>query len=545
MERDGKVKKFKQFFSGVMVLGMGLVLAACSSNKGSTQAQSQTMNTSVSNEISTLDSSKYGDTTSSEVLQNSMEGLYRFDKNNKAVLAGATSVSHSKNQRVYTFNLRKESRWSNGDPVTAQDYVTAWRRTVDPKNSSLDSDSYAIIENGTKITQGKAPVNSLGIKALDKYKLQITLAYPVPYLPEILEGAQFYPQNTKLVKKLGSKYGTSSKNLVYNGPFTVTGWTGSNLKWVYKKNPKYWNKKNVNLNKVNVQVVQTPSTGVNLFRSGQLDYAALTSDFVKQYEKNPSFHTRVTPTNGYLSFNIKKKVTGNVHIRRAISQAINKKQMVKTILHQGKAANGIVASDFITDQATGKDYRQDAGDLVTYNPKNARKEWNLGRKELNKKKINLELLTSDIDDAKRVGEFIQSDLMKNLPGLNLTVKSIPLKSRLANTTNHNYDFVFGTWQPSYEDPLDFLTVGGLFNLQPDYHNDNFWHQIELAKSVYATNPKKRLQALINAENQLIKKDAFAAPLYQAGVSYLLNKKVTGFQLSPYGNVAYYWNVKIK
>ena len=478
-----------------MVIEMGLVLAACSSNSGLSQAKTQTMNTYVSNEISTLDSSKYGDTTSSEVLQNSMEGLYRFDKNNKAILAGATSVKHSKDQRVYMFDLRKNAKWSNGDPVTATDYVTAWRRTVDPKNSSLDSDSYAIIKNGTKITQGKAPVNSLGIKALGKYKLQIILAYPIPYLPEILEGAQFYPQNTKLVKKLGSKYGTSSKNLVYNGPFTATGWTGSNLKWVYKK--------------------------------------------------NPNFHTRITPTNGYLSFNIKKKVTGNVHIRRAISQAIDKQQLVKTILHQGKAANGIVASDFITDQSTGKDYRQDAGDLVTYNPKNARKEWNLGKKELSKEKINLELLTSDVDDSKRVGEFIQSNLMKNLPGLNLTVKSIPLKSRLANTTNHNYDFVFGTWQPSYEDPLDFLTVGGLFNLQPDYHNDNFWHQIDMAKTTYATNPKKRLQALINAENQLIKKDAFAAPLYQAGVSYLLNKKVTGFQLSPYGNVAYYWNVKIK
>ncbi|KRL20915.1 oligopeptide ABC transporter [Lactobacillus gallinarum DSM 10532 = JCM 2011] len=225
--------------------------------------------------------------------------------------------------------MRKNAKWSNGDPVTATDYVTAWRRTVDPKNSSLDSDSYAIIKNGTKITQGKAPVNSLGIKALGKYKLQITLAYPIPYLPEILEGAQFYPQNTKLVKKLGSKYGTSSKNLVYNGSFTVTGWTGSNLKWVYKKNPNYWNKKDIALNKVNVQVVQTPSTGVNLFRSGQLDYAALTSDFVKQYEKNPNFHTRITPTNGYLSFNIKKKVTGNVHIRRAISQAIDKRNWLK------------------------------------------------------------------------------------------------------------------------------------------------------------------------------------------------------------------------
>lgn len=245
------------------------------------------------------------------------------------------------------------------------------------QNSSLDADSYAIIKNGEAISQGKAPVNSLGIKALGKYKVQVTLANPIPYLPQILEGAQFYPQNSKLVKKLGSKYGTSSKNLVYNGPFTVSGWTGSNLKWTYKKNPTYWNKKIVDLNKVNVQVVQTPSTGVNLFRSGELDYTTLTSDFVKQYQNNSSYHTKVTPTNGYLSFNLKRKSTGNVHIRRAISRAINKQQLVKTVLHQGKVSNGIVAANFITDQATGNDYRKDAGDLVTYNAKEAKRNGNL------------------------------------------------------------------------------------------------------------------------------------------------------------------------
>ena len=90
-----------------------------------------------------------------------------------------------------------------------------------------------------------------------------------------------------------------------------------------------------------------------------------------------------------------------------------------------------------------------------------------------------------------------------------------------------------------------MTVGGLFNLAPDYHNANFWKQIDLARSTYATDPQKRVNALVNAEKQLIQKDAFAAPLFQQGTSYLLNKRVKGFQLSPYGNVAYYWNVKMK
>ncbi|MBP2057939.1 oligopeptide transport system substrate-binding protein [Lactobacillus colini] len=535
--------KYKKIWGTGIIAASMLLLAACSNSNSSSSNSKDVMETATPNEISTLDSSKYGDTTSSEVLQNSMEGLYRFNKKNQPELAGATHVTRSADQKVYTFDLRKDSKWSNGDPVTAQDYVTAWRRTVDPKNSSLDSDSFAIIKNGDKIPQGKAPVNSLGVKALGKYKLQVTLENPIPYLPQILEGAQFYPQDTKLVKKLGSKYGTSSKNLVYNGPFIVKGWTGSNLKWSLVKNKTYWNKKIVKINQVNEQVVKETSTGVNLFRSNSLDYTPLSSEYVKEYQSNKDYHSQVTPTNGYMTFNLKRKVTGNVHVRRAISQAINKESLVKTVLHAGKVSNGIVAADFIKDAATGKDYRQDAGDLVTYNVKQAQKEWKLAQKQLGKKKITIELLTSDIDDSKRVGEFIQSDLMKNLPGLNLKVRSIPLKSRLASTTNHDYDVVYGTWQPSYEDPIDFLTVGGLFNLAPDYHNDNFWNQIKLAQSTYATNPKKRLAALINAETQLVKKDAFAVPLYQAGASYLLKSDIKGFQLSPYGNVAYYWNVE--
>ena len=389
------MKNKNKFLLGIVTMTAAGVLAACSNSNTGSSSSKQVMNTATSNEISTLDSSKYGDTTSSEALQNSMEGLYHFDKNNRAKLAGATSVKVSNGNRVYTYNLRKNAKWSNGDPITAQDYVTGWRRTVDPKNSSLDSDSYAIIRNGTKITQGKA------------------------------------------------------------------------------------------------QVIQTTSTGVNLFRSGSLDYAPLSSDFVKQYQNNKDYHSQVTPTNGYMTFDLKRKTTGNVHVRRAISQAINKKQLVATVLHAGRPANGIVASNFITDKSTGNDYRKDAGDMVTYNVKNACKEW----------KIALELLTSDIDDAKRVGEFIQSDLMRNLPGLTINGRSIPLKSRLSNTTNHNYDFVYGTWQPSYEDPLDFLTVGGLFNLEQDYRNRNFWHQIDLVHSTYANDPKQRLQALINAERQ--------------------------------------------
>ncbi|CCK85285.1 Oligopeptide ABC superfamily ATP binding cassette transporter, binding protein [Lactobacillus equicursoris DSM 19284 = JCM 14600 = CIP 110162] len=534
----------KKIASITLLAGAALFLAACGQKSSTNSSEKQVMNTAVTSEISTLDSSKYGDTTSSEILQNSMEGLYRFNSKGQAKLAGATAVSRSKDQKVYTFTLRKYAKWSNGDAVTAQDYVTAWRRTVDPKNNSLDSDSYQVIKNGTKITAGKKAVSTLGIKALGKYKLQVTLENPISYLPDLLTGAQFYPQDNKVVKKQGSSYGTSSSRLVYNGPFKVTGWTGSSIKWTLVKNKTYWNAESVHLTKLNYQVIKTTSTGLNLYKAGDLDYAPVDSDYVKQYQKNKDYHSKTTPTNGYMVFNLKRKTTGNVHVRRAISLGINRAQLVKTVLHSGKAATGLVASGFIYD-ANGKDYRTSAGKLAGYDLAEAKAEWAKAKKQLGKSKITIELLTSDMDASKRVGEYIQSDLMKNLPGLTVKLRSIPLKSRLADTTAHKFDMVYGTWQPSFQDPIDYLTIGGLFNLETDYKNKNFWKQINLAKTTYATQPAKRQAALVAAEKQLVQKDAFTAPLYQAGVSYLLNSKVKGFRLSPYGTVAYYWDVQIK
>ena len=114
--------------------------------------------------------------------------------------------------------------------------------------------------------------------------------------------------------------------------------TGSSIKWTMVKNKTYWNAESVHLTKLNYQVIKTTSTGLNLYKAGDLDYAPVDSDYVKQYQKNKDYHSKTTPTNGYMVFNLKRKTTGNVHVRRAISLGINREQLVKTALHSGKAA---------------------------------------------------------------------------------------------------------------------------------------------------------------------------------------------------------------
>lgn len=534
----------KKYFALGIALAAALTLAACG-KKSTTTSSKQVLTVATNAEMATLSTTKYSDTTSLEALENTFEGLYRFNAKNKPVLAGAASVKISQDKKTYTFNLRKNAKWSNGDPVTANDYVFAWRKMVDPKSASPNSQRFQPIKNGTQIAAGKLPVKDLGVKALGKYKLQVTLEAPISYFSELMTGAPFYPQDEKIVNKYGSSYGTSASKTVYNGPFVVKNWNGTNLKWNYVKNPDYWDKKTVSLKKVNVQVVKDASTAANLYKTNKLDYAMLTTDYIQQYKNTAGYHVKTIPLIGYMSFNTHRKTTANIHFRKAIAQAFNKELLVKNVLHAGSPLNGIVPKGFAYNSKTGSDYRSDAGNMLTYNLKAARKQWALAKQELGQRKITIQLLTSDTTDSKQVGEYLQSQLETHLPGLSVNIRSIPLKSRLAATSAYDFDIVYGTWQPDYADPVNFISDGGQYHLDDDYQNANFRKLLNQAATTYATNINQRWKTLIKAEKQLLQKDAFTAPVYQGAMSYLLKAKVKGLQISPYGTVLFYRNVQIK
>ncbi|GAB5054461.1 peptide ABC transporter substrate-binding protein [Pediococcus parvulus] len=527
---------------GVLI---ALTLAGCGSKKAS---QTEVVNMSTGTEITTLDSSKAIDDTSLTQISNFNEGLYRIGNKSKILPGIAKQVTESRNGKKYIFTLRKDAKWSNGDKVTAQDFVYAWQRTVNPKTASEFAYLYSGIHNADKISAEKASVKTLGIKATGKYKLTVTLDTPIPYFKLLMGFPSFFPQNQKVVEKYGSKYGSSSKDMVYDGPFIQKGWTGSNLSWKMIKNPNYWDKTSVKLTQMNFQVIKDTTTGLNLYNSKKLDETTLSGSQVVQYKNNKNFVSRKLAQTSYIEFNQSKNtVLKNKKIRQALSLAIDRDQLTGKVLADGSvSATGFVSSGLMTDLNNGKDFAAEASvpSGVSYNLQKAKKLMAEGLKEENKKTLTLDLLNNDSDVGKKASEFLQSDWEK-LPGVKITLTNIPYKSFLTDEANKKFDLALSGWAADFSDPISFLQILTSDNAQNNgsWKNVAFDKAIEKADTTDATNPEKRFKDMIQAE-KILMQDQGVAPIYQSTQAQLWNQNVKGLVHNSAGIYYDYKNLNV-
>ena len=495
----------------------------------------QKLSIATQGELATLDSALYNDVPSSDMIGQVFEGLYRVKNGTEVEFGQAESVKVSDDGLTYTFTLRDGLKWSDGSPVTAADFEYSYQRLADPK-SGASVQSVDVFKNAAAVRKGEKEVSELGVKALDDKTLEVTLEYPAPYLPKLLSGSSYMPVSKAVHSAKADKYGTSADNVVTNGPFTIQDWNGTNLEWKLVKNDNYWDAANVYLKDVQVQVIKENSTGADLFDAGQLDYTTLTDQFVQEYTGADDFHTASKATIGYLSFNTQREATANADLRRAIAQAFDKQVYADSVIQDGsKVLNNQVPKDFDVNEA-GEDYQTAAGPMLEYNLEAAQADWAKAKAALGKDTIELQLLTSDVGLSKRTAEFLQAQLEANLPGLKLTISSVPLKNRLEFQRQSDFDIFYGTWAPDYQDALNFIEqykTGGGINFAK-YSNAEYDKLVEQARNEYANDPAKRRQALIQAEVIGIKQDAVAAPIYQSATSYLLKARVKNFEVMPFG-----------
>lgn len=519
--------------AGAVVALSAVFLAACgkSSNNSNSAADKQVLNWSESSELPTMDLSKATDAVSFNQLNNAMEGLYRLGKNSKIEPGVATKTTVSDDGKTYTFDLRKNAKWSNGDNVTAKDFVYSWQRTVDPATGSQYAFLFDGIENASAIMNGEKPVTDLGIKAEGDYKLVVTLEKSVPYFKLLMGFPAFFPQNQKVVEESGNKYGTTSKNMVYNGPFKLEGWTGSNLSWSLTKNDQYWDKKNVKLNKINYSVNKQASTAYNLYQTGKVDATTLGTEQAKQLKGQAGYLERKEPAVFYLQFNQTKPEFQNKKIRQAISKAVDREQYVKQVLAGASVtAKGFVASGLA--ERDGKDFADAAYEKsgVEYNKSEAKKLFEEGLKELGKDKLEFQILSDDTDGGKKTTEFLQSGLTEifGADKVKITVSNVPFKTRLNRSDSGDFDVVMTAWSADFSDPITFLELLTSDNKQNDgkWKNEEYDRLIEASKNQDVNDPAKRWDDMVQAE-KILMEDQGVAPIYQRSQPWMVRPTVKG------------------
>ncbi|MDA1569331.1 peptide ABC transporter substrate-binding protein [Bacillus cereus] len=533
-------------------LTASMLLGACSYQKDDAKAKGKENTTSSSNgkqvlnltelsEIPSMDASLASDSASSTALNNTMEGLYRIGKDQKRVPGIAEDVQKLDDGKKYIFKLRKDAKWSNGEPVTAKDFVYSWKRAVNPDTKATYSYIMFDIKNAEKIHKKELPADQLGVKAIDDYTLEVELDNPVPYFVDLTVYPVFYPLNENFVKAQGDKFGLEANTTLYNGPFVMSDWKHEQS-FQFKKNPSYWDNKTVKIEEINFNIVKNTSTDVNLYETNSIDRAALTSEFVDKFRQSSEFHTRKEAGVAYLRFNQSNQYLSNKNLRKAISMSFDRDNIAKVILNNGAiGAYGFVGKDF-AEGPNKKDFRAENGNLVETNPKEAKKLWETAKKELGTDKIELEFLNFDNEDAKKVGEFLKGEMEKNLPGLSIKIKQQPFAQKNKLEDSQQYDIAFGIWGPDFPDPisyLDMFVTNGSQN-KTGYSNQKYDELILKAKT-----DTKDLQArwnnLLEVEKMLIKEDAVITPIFQKGSAYIVKDVVKDIIPINYGGrLTYKW-----
>ena len=263
----------------------------------------KTLNMSNNDDITTLDTSLVKDALSSEVIANTMEGLTRLDKEFNASEGMAKSWKVSEDGLTWTFNLRDDAVWSNGEKVTAHDFEYAWKRTLDPATACETASIFYDIVGAKDYNLSKnSDRDSVGVKAIDDYTLEVKLNRPVPYFDKMVASTSFYPQNQKFVESKGDKYGTSIENSIFNGPFILKTWK-LNDQYTMGKNQNYWDSNSVKLDSINVKISKDSNTDINLYNAGEIDRTTVSSDQVDKYKDSPEFGTGIDCATNFLLLN--------------------------------------------------------------------------------------------------------------------------------------------------------------------------------------------------------------------------------------------------
>ncbi|WP_217516241.1 ABC transporter substrate-binding protein [Vibrio metschnikovii] len=523
---------YKNKITQALLLGAGLTVATASFSAlaadvpaGTKLAPVQELIRGNGTEVASLDPHKTEGVPESHVIRDLLEGLVNQDADGNTIPGVAERWETSDNQ-TYTFYLRKDAKWSNGDPVTAQDFVYSWQRAVDPATASPYSwyMEYTKMKNAKEIIAGEKASTTLGVKALDDHTLVVELDTPLPYFVMMTGHTTMNPVHKGTIEKHGDEW-TRAGNYVSNGAYMLDRWV-VNERLELKRNPNYWDDSKTVINKVTFLPIENQVAEMNRFLSGEIH---ITNEVpIEHFRRLQRDHADSVSVVGslctyYYGFNNQKPPLDDVRVRKALSFAIDRDVIANAIMGQGEKP-----AYFLTPEITaGFQPEMPAYGKMTQQQRLAEAKKLLEEAGYNRSNpLRFNLLYNTSENHRKVATAIQSMWRSGL-GVNVTLENQEWKTYLDSRREGNFDVTRAGWCGDYNEASSFLTLMKSSNSSndPRYHNEEY--DALMAKAMATTSEKER-QAIYAQAEKLLARDMPIAPIYQYVKSRLLSPQVGGF-----------------
>ncbi|MFD0692622.1 peptide ABC transporter substrate-binding protein [Paenibacillus sp. GCM10027628] len=511
---------------------------ASTSTPSSTKAKE--LNVNFRSEPPVLDSSKSTAAASFTIISALNEGLYRIDKDGKPQPALAKELPKiSADGKTYTVTLRNGLTWADGSPLTTKDFDYAFKRVLDPATAAQYSFMLSYIKGANEMLASKSAdelkekEKGLGVKLIDDKTIEFTLDQPVPFFTDLLAFQTYYPLKKDFVEQQKDKFGAEANTIIGAGPFKLADWQ-HDQSLTLVKNDKYWDKDNVKLDKITLNIVKDVNTGLNLFENNASDVADISRDHVQLWKGKPEYTTKKELTTSYIMFGEKNvPAFKNKKIRLALTMGIDNQGYVDTVLGNGSvAAQGLIPTGM--QDGNGNEFRKTAGDVQPkFDVAKAKSLLQEGLQELGLKELPpVHLISDDTEAGKKSTEFILGQWQQNL-GYKAIAEPVPHKLRIEKQSKHDFEAVVSLWNGDYNDPMTFLdmwTTGGEFN-EIDWSNADYDKLVNGAKT--ELDRAKRTKMLVDAEKILMDEMPIGTNYFRSQ-AFVVKTKVDGLILPPMG-----------
>ncbi|NVK42551.1 MAG: peptide ABC transporter substrate-binding protein [Oceanospirillaceae bacterium] len=488
--------------------------------------RNQVISIALTQEPPQLNSMLATDQISGFVLGHIQEGLLRYDADNR--LAPAVAEHWELGAEGATFWLRQEARWSDGKPVTAHDFVFAWRNTVDPATGSEYASILYPLKNAEAINRGDQAVESLGVQALDDHTLEVRFEKPTPYFLGLTAFPSFFPVREDFYRSRGARYAADADDLLFNGPFKLSAWVhGASLR--LEKNEHYWDRDRIRLNRIEVPYITSETRSLfNLFKDDKIVLAGLDSETLQDALKQRYPIRKFSDGSVfYLEFNHRPgHATANKALRQAIQAIYDPAELVNKVI----ALPGYRPGRSLFPLWLGgveRRFRQEyPAPVVQPDPEQAQRYLAQAKQELGVEALPpLVLLTDNSPGAAKQAEYLQS-LFKTRLGLDLRIDRQTFKQRLAKMTAGDFDIVAAGWGPDFDDPITF---GDLFaswneNNRGRYNNPEYDRWVRVAQT--SSDPRQRMDAMARLQTIIIE-DVVILAQYERGLVYVQHPRLEG------------------